>query len=187
MQVNFDISNCNDIEGVKLITPFYSEDNRGYFLKGIEREVFQEWNLDLNIYEEFESYSKQNVLRGLHFQLEEPQIKIVHVVKGKVQDVIVDLRKNSPTYGKFLQVILSDENHQFLWVPRGCAHGFLVLSKDAIMSYQCIGRYLKRADSGIRWDDNVLNIPWKNMQPIISERDQSFMSFSEFNNKYRGL
>lgn len=186
MQTNFDVKDFR-IEGVKLITPFYSEDARGYFVKGIEKGVFQGWNLDLDVCEEFESYSRQGVLRGLHFQIEEPQIKIVHVIKGKVQDVVVDLRKDSPTYGEYLEILLSDENHHFLWVPRGFAHGFLVLSEDAIMSYQCIGRYLKNSDSGICWNDSTLNIPWQNTQPVISERDQKLMSFMEFSEKYKGL
>lgn len=186
MQTSFGVEDFR-IEGVKLITPFYCEDARGYFMKGLEKEVFHSWNLDLDIYEEFESYSKQGVLRGMHFQTDEPQIKIVHVIKGKVQDVIVDLRKGSPTYGAYLEFLLSDENHHFLWVPRGFAHGFLVLSEDAIMSYQCIGRYLKNSDSGICWNDSTLNIPWQNTQPVISERDQKLMSFMEFSEKYKGL
>lgn len=175
------------IEGVKLITPFYVEDSRGYFLKSLERDVFKEWNLDADIYEDFESYSRKGVIRGLHFQTQNPQIKIVRAIRGTVHDVIVDLRKESSTFGKYVDVILSEENHSSLWVPKGFAHGFEVLSEDALMSYKCVGKYSKGSDTGIRWDDEDLNIPWQTIAPIVSERDASLMSFRDFVDKYEGL
>ena len=98
--MNFDLRDAN-ISGVKIIQPFYAEDNRGYFLKSFEKDVFREMGLENEIYEDFESYSKQNVIRGMHFQTENPQIKIVRAVKGTIQDAVVDIRKNSPTYGKW--------------------------------------------------------------------------------------
>ena len=168
------------IDGVKLITPFYMEDARGYFLKSIERDVFKEWGLNADIYEDFESYSRKGVIRGLHFQTQNPQVKIVRAIRGTVHDIIVDLRKGSKTYGKYVDVILSDENHQSLWVPEGFAHGFEVWSEDALMSYKCIGKYLSGYDTGIRWDDSDLALPWKTIVPIVSEKDAALMSFKEF-------
>lgn len=175
------------IEGVKRITPFYREDNRGYFLKSLEKEVYQEWGLETEIYEDFESYSKKGVLRGLHFQVREPQVKIVRVLRGSVHDVVVDLRQNSKTFGRYIDVILSDENHSSLWIPRGFAHGFEVLSEEAVMSYKCIGRYLEGFDSGIRWNDSTLGILWKTKEPAISDRDAALMTFCEFVEHYKGL
>lgn len=186
MNTNFSISELA-IEGVKLITPFYMEDNRGYFLKSLEKDVFKEWGLDAEIYEDFESYSKKGVIRGMHFQTKNPQIKIVRAIKGTIRDVIVDLRKDSPTFGKYVDVILSEENHNSVWVPNGFAHGFEVFSEDAIVSYKCIGKYLKGYDTGIRWDDKQFAIQWETKEPIVSEKDVAAMTFEEFVNEYKGL
>lgn len=186
MHTDFSIQNLA-IEGVKLITPFYIEDNRGYFLKSVEKDVFKEWGLDVDIYEDFESFSRKGVVRGLHFQTQEPQIKIVRAIYGTIHDIVVDLRKDSETFGQYADVILSDENHHSLWVPEGFAHGFEVLSENAIMSYKCIGRYLKGYDMGICWNDRDLGIKWKTAEPVVSERDAALMSFREFVDKYSGL
>lgn len=175
------------LKGVKLITPFYMEDNRGYFLKSMEKDTFKDWGLDADIYEDFESHSKQGVIRGLHFQTKNPQIKIVRTIKGTVHDVVVDLRKGSETFGRYLDIILDDKNHSSLWIPQGFAHGFEVLSEDAVMSYQCIGKYLKGYDTGIRWDDRELGIEWETREPILSSKDAALMSFHEFVDKYSGL
>lgn len=112
------------IQGAKLISPFYIQDERGYFLKNYEKDIFEQWDLCTDIYESFESSSKRGVIRGLHFQTLKPQSKIVRVIRGTVRDVIVDLRKDSETFGKYIDVILSDKNHLSLWVPKGFAHGF---------------------------------------------------------------
>lgn len=186
MNSDFSIQDLS-ISGVKLITPFYREDSRGYFLKSLEKDVFKEWGLDVDIYEDFESYSRKGVIRGLHFQTKHPQIKIVRAIRGTIHDIIVDLRKDSSTFGKYVDVILSDENHQCLWIPEGFAHGFEVLSEDAIMSYKCIGKYLNGYDTGIRWDDKDLRLPWQTLNPVISDRDAGLMSFNEFQNKFGGL
>ena len=176
-----------EIKGVKLITPFYREDNRGYFLKSLEKDVFREWGLCAEIYEDFESYSKKGVIRGLHFQTKNPQVKIVRAIKGTIHDVVVDLRKDSETFGKYADAILSEENHKSLWVPEGFAHGFEVLSEDAIMSYKCIGKYLAGFDTGIYWNDSDLAIEWQTKDPIVSEKDAALMSFREFIDRYLGL
>lgn len=186
MNSDFSIQDLS-ISDVKLITPFYREDSRGYFLKSLEKDVFKEWGLDVDIYEDFESYSRKGVVRGLHFQTKHPQIKIVRAIRGTIHDIIVDLRKDSSTFGNYVDVILSDENHQCLWIPEGFAHGFEVLSEDAIMSYKCIGKYLNGYDTGIKWDDKDLLLPWKTPNPVISDRDAGLMSFDEFKNKFGGL
>lgn len=179
MNTEFAVENLA-IEDVKLITPFYVEDNRGYFLKSIERDVFMGWGLDADIYEDFESYSKKGVIRGMHFQTQNPQVKIVRALHGTIHDIVVDLRHDSPTFGKYTDAILSDENHHALWVPAGFAHGFEVLSEDAVMSYKCVGKYLKGYDTGIRWNDRDLNLPWRTVEPIVSEKDANLMSFAEY-------
>ena len=186
MNAEFSIQDLS-MDGVKLITPFYVEDNRGYFLKSLEKDVFKEWGLSVEIYEDFESYSKKGVIRGLHFQTQNPQVKIVRAIKGTIHDVIVDLRSGSPTFGKYIDLILSEKNHQSLWVPRGFAHGFEVLSEDAIMSYKCIGKYSKGSDTGIKWNDEELKIKWETKEPIVSEKDDALMTFREFVDKYVGL
>lgn len=186
MTSNFEIKDLS-LSGVKLISSFYLEDNRGYFLKDLEQDVFRSWGLDAEIYESFESFSKKDVIRGMHFQLQNPQIKIVRAIKGVVHDVVLDIRKDSKTFGKYLDIILSDENHNSLWIPDGFAHGFEVISDDAIMSYKCIGKYLKGYDTGICWNDKDIAINWHSKQPIVSERDASLMCFKEFVNKYGGI
>lgn len=186
MNTTFQIQEMK-IDGVKLITPFYMEDGRGYFLKSIEKDVFKKWGIDIDIYEDFETYSKKNVIRGLHFQTRHPQVKLVRVIKGVVHDVIVDLRRDSGTFGQYVDLILSAENRSSLLVPAGFAHGFEVLSEDAIMSYKCIGKYLAEFDTGICWNDADLNIPWHTMSPIVSDKDAALMTFCEFCEKYTGL
>lgn len=186
MNTCFEIKEMS-IEGVKLITPFYSEDSRGYFLKSVEKDVFKKWGMDIDIYEDFESYSKKNVIRGMHFQTQHPQVKLVRAIRGMIHDVVVDLRRNSETFGQYVDVILSEENHNSLWVPAGFAHGFEVLSEDAIMSYKCVGKYLAGYDTGICWNDTDLNLPWQTKAPVVSDKDATLMSFQEFKEKYTGL
>lgn len=179
MNSNFAIQETK-IKDVKVITPFYVEDERGYFLKSMELEIFQGWGLKADIYETFESCSKRGVIRGMHFQTREPQIKIVRAIYGTIHDIVVDLRKGSDTFGKYVDIILSDQNHFSLWIPAGFAHGFEVLSETAIMSYKCVGKYLKGYDTGIRWDDEDLKLPWKTEAPIVSNKDAGLMSFGEY-------
>jgi dTDP-4-dehydrorhamnose 3,5-epimerase len=176
---DFDIKDAK-IEGVKIITPFYREDNRGYFIKSIERDVFKRFGLDVDIFEDFETYSKKDVIRGLHFQTQKPQIKIVRAIRGKIFDVVVDLRKTSETFGMWEGFELSDQNHWIVWIPAGFAHGFRVLSDDAVVSYKCVGKYLKEYDTGICWNDPDIGIDWGIENPVVSERDARLMGFREF-------
>ena len=176
-----------EINDVKLITPFYMEDDRGYFLKSIEKDIFYEWGIDVDVFETFETYSKQGVIRGMHFQTNNPQAKIVRVLKGEVRDVIVDLRKGSGTFGKHIVVSLSDSNRKIIWIPKGFAHGFEVISKDAIVSYTCVGKYMNQFDTGILWNDPTLGIEWKTDNPIVSEKDRCLQTFLSFRDKFGGL
>ena len=175
------------ISGAKIITPFLMTDERGYFLKYYEKDIFEELGISGQPYEDFETFSTKGVIRGLHFQTESPQEKIVHVIWGTVSDVIVDLRKGSETFGKHITIELSDQNHQLMYIPRGFAHGFEVLSDAAIMSYKCIGKYIKEADTGIHYRSEELGIEWKTDAPIISEKDTQLMDFGLFRKKYGGL
>ena len=111
--MNFDIQDLS-LAGTKLISPFYMEDERGSFIKIFEKDIFEQWGLNAEIYENFETYSRHGVIRGLHFQTKSPQMKIVRVIRGKIRDIVVDLREDSPTFGKYIDVILSDENHFIL-------------------------------------------------------------------------
>lgn len=186
MKIDFEIQE-QKIEGIKVITPFYMEDSRGYFLKDFEKDIFKRLGVQTEIYEDFESYSIGGVIRGLHFQTQYPQSKLVRVIKGEVRDVVVDLRKGSKTFGKYMSVVLNEKNHYMLWISAGFAHGFEVLSENAIMSYKCFGKYRKEYDTGIRWNDKDIAINWTILNPILSEKDKSLMTLDEFVKQYSGL
>lgn len=186
MNSNFSCESLT-IEDVKLITPFLLEDERGYFLKSIEKDVYKEWGLDADVYETFETYSKKGVIRGLHFQTVNPQAKIVRVIKGEIRDVVVDLRAGSQNFGRYLAVNLSDANHNILWIPEGFAHGFEVLSEDALVSYTCVGKYMREYDTGIVWNDSTLAIEWQTAEPIVSEKDRGLQTFADFCDRFVGI
>ena len=186
MITHFNIQNL-EIPDVKLITPFFVDDERGFFLKSFEKDIFAEMGLEVSIYEDFETFSKKGVIRGLHFQTKEPQIKMVRAIKGEIHDVVVDIRKDSKTFGKCVEVILSEQNHEILWVPKGFAHGFEVLSETAIVSYKCVGKYLQEFDTGICWNDEEININWYTQAPIVSQKDRQLMTLVSFREKYIGL
>ena len=169
-----------DIEGSYIINSFFSEDNRGSFVKSFEKDVFKNFGIDFHCNEDFISHSTKNVIRGMHFQLNKPQIKIVGVILGKVFDVIVDLRKDSKTYGEWRGYYLSSQNRTSLLIPRGCAHGFISLSDDSIVSYKCDGKYDKDTDTGILYNDSDINIEWPIndlSKAIVSNRDKKLMTF----------
>lgn len=174
-----------EVEGLKLISPFKSNDNRGKFVKLYEKEIYGELGLNKDINEVFVSTSKKGVIRGLHFQVYKPQVKYVSVLSGTVLDYAVDLRFGSTTFGKWERVVMSAEKAEILCIPEGFAHGFEVVSDNAIVSYICSGSYIKAYDTGIRYDDPKIGIEWKTTQPIISERDLSLMSLDEYIMKYK--
>lgn len=171
------------ISGVYVINSSYSDDLRGSFVKNFEKNEFIDNGISFDCTETFISSSTRNVIRGLHFQTHGPQTKIVGVISGKVFDVVVDLRKDSPTYGKWEGIYLSRENRNSLLIPKGCAHGFLALTDDSIVSYLCDGKYDKDTDTGILFNDPDIGIEWPIMNiadAIISKRDSSFISFAKF-------
>lgn len=170
------------LEGAYLIEYFSVGDNRGGFSKSFEKDIYKEAGIDFSLNETFISVSAKNVIRGLHFQTKNPQAKLVSVPKGKVYDVIVDLRPESTTFKKWEGYELSDENHRALYVPRGFAHGFLSLEDGTLMMYQCDGAYDKDTDTGIRFDDPDIGIEWPvdiNVM-VHSARDTQLMRFSEY-------
>lgn len=173
-----------EIEGLKLIKPFINEDNRGNFTKYYDKKVYDKNGIVFeSVYEAFDSVSKRGVIRGLHFQTQNPQAKLVRVPHGMIRDVVVDLRKNSATYGKYHTEIISSDNEKILYVPRGFAHGFICLSDISIVSYLCDREYSPESDGGILWNDKKLNINWNLSEfddVILSERDKNLMSFEEY-------
>ena len=177
-----------DMPGVSIIYSFLQEDNRGLFVKSFEKDIFRENGIDFSCNELFFSYSTKNVIRGLHFQTHAPQAKLVGVISGRVFDVVVDLRAQSPTFGQWRGFYLSAVNRTSLLIPRGCAHGFIALQDESIVSYLGDGLYDKATDTGIRFNDPEISIRWpiNNLNDaIVSEKDQQLMSFSEFRQKHR--
>lgn len=181
------------IDGVILIEPHQFSDERGYFIKDFEKEIFERNGLPTRFHECNESKSKKGTLRGLHFQTKNPQGKLIRVIKGSVYDVVVDLRKDSPTYGEWDGFYLNEENRNMLYIPPGFAHGFLALEDDTIFSYKCTDKYNPEYDSGIIWDDKNIGIEWPLNEVnnvIISEKDKSLQTFKEYfkgqikNNEY---
>lgn len=165
-----------------LISNFHVGDERGSFTKLFEKNIFGAAGIKFSLNESFSSISSKYVVRGMHFQLKKTQAKLVSVLNGKVWDCIVDIRKNSHTYKKWIGVELSDKNHRALYIPKGFAHGFVALEDNTIMLYQCDGVYDKESDTGILIDDKDLNIKWPIdlKQSIRSERDLHLMTLSEY-------
>lgn len=163
-----------NIEGVVILQPRIFKDARGYFFESFKESEFQENVCRTTFVQDNESYSSYGVVRGLHFQkLPYSQAKLVRVIKGAVLDVAVDLRKGSPTYGQHIAVELTGENHRQLFIPRGFAHGFAVLSDEVLFQYKCDNYYAPQSEGGILWNDPALNIDWRipSDQVILSEKD----------------
>lgn len=161
-----------DIPEVMLIEPIVFHDNRGYFFEEFKNSNFVLNGIDKKFMQDNLSYSTHNVLRGLHYQkLPKSQAKLVTVIKGKIFDVAVDIRQNSPTYGKWVSEILSDDDHKSLYIPEGFAHGFCVLSDEAIVFYKATNEYSSLHEQGIIWNDPDINILWPITHPILSSKD----------------
>ena len=176
--------NVGGIEGLCVITPAVHGDARGYFMETYSKEEFKEIGLNYDFIQDNQSKSKKGVLRGLHFQKENSQAKLVRVVKGEVFDVAVDLRPGSKTYGKWEGVILSEENKKMFMIPRGFAHGFLVLSEEAEFTYKCDDVYNHEAEGGLAWNDPDVGIDWpfgdmKLEDLLTSEKDAKWPSLKE--------
>ena len=171
------------IEGLVIIEPKVFGDDRGYFLESYNKKEFVKVIGNTSFVQDNESKSFKGVLRGLHFQKPPyAQAKLVRCIEGKVLDVAVDIREGSETYGEHITVELSGENKKQVFIPRGFAHGFLVLSNTAIVSYKVDNNYAPAHDAGIRWDDSMLNIQWgvNESEVLVSEKDAKLPFFSEF-------
>ena len=171
-----------EIDGVWIIEPKVFNDARGYFMEAFKEEAFRANIGDVHFVQDNESKSSFGVLRGLHYQKGEySQAKLVRVIKGKVLDVAVDLRRSSPTFGKYVSVELSEENKRQFFIPRGFAHGFLVLSEEAIFTYKVDNGYAPQAEASIRFNDETIGIDWPvaESQFILSEKDGHAVSFKD--------
>lgn len=174
------VETCH-IEGLKVITPTVFGDKRGYFMETYNYNDFKEAGIDLEFVQDNQSASKKGVLRGLHFQIHYPQDKLVRVIKGEVFDVVVDMREGSKTYGKWFGVRLSEENKKMFLIPKGFAHGFLVLSDYAEFVYKCTDFYHPNDEGGIIWSDDEIGIEWpieKDMELTISDKDTKWGKLS---------
>lgn len=171
-----------DIDGLLCYTPRRFEDERGLFFESFNHKLFSEFvGQEINFVQDNESWSKSGVVRGLHLQAPPyAQGKLVRVVKGKVYDVAVDIRHNSPTYGKWVGIELSRENGKVFWIPEGFAHGFVSLEDDSVFQYKCTNYYHKDSEMAIRWDDQDLGINWQVENPVLSEKDEEAESFKDF-------
>ncbi|MCB2200616.1 dTDP-4-dehydrorhamnose 3,5-epimerase [bacterium] len=162
-----------DIEGVWIITPKLFPDDRGYFMESFRQDLFEKHVGAVNFIQDNESKSEHGVLRGLHYQLPQfAQSKLVRAVQGKVLDVVVDIREGSPTFGKHVACVLSDENKKQLFAPRGFAHAFITLSPTAVFQYKVDNLYNKNSERRIKYDDPVLKIDWKLEEKRISQSAQ---------------
>lgn len=176
-----------DIKGVFILEPRVFKDSRGYFFESFSKKEFEEAVGNVNFVQDNESCSTKGVVRGLHFQKPPySQAKLVRCVRGKVLDVALDLRKDSPTYGKYVAVELSEENHREFFIPKGFAHGFEVLSDTAVFQYKCDEYYHPEAEGGINPFDSSLSIPWQSGpdNAIVSEKDKKHPDFSDFSSPF---
>lgn len=176
-----------DIEGVVIIEPRVFEDSRGYFFESFSQREFEEKVRKINFVQDNESMSSYGVMRGLHFQRPPyAQSKLVRCVKGKVLDVAVDIRKGSPTYGKYVAVELSEENHRQFFIPRGFAHGFAVLSDTAVFQYKCDNFYAPESDGGISIQDDSLGIDWQIPadKAVLSGKDMKHLCLKDFDSPF---
>lgn len=175
------VTKC-EIEGLCVIEPTVFKDERGFFMETYNQQDFKEAGLDMKFVQDNQSMSTKGVLRGLHFQKQYPQGKLVRVIRGAVFDVAVDLRKSSKTFGKWFGVELSAENKKQFYIPEGFAHGFLVLSDEAEFVYKCTDFYHPNDEGGLAWNDKEIGVDWpitEDMQLIISEKDQKWKGLSD--------
>lgn len=174
------------IEGLLIIKPDVFKDERGYFFESYNKERFLKHGLDMTFVQDNESKSGKGVLRGLHFQKPPyAQGKLVRVVKGSVLDVAVDIRKGSPTYGKWEATVLSEENKEMFWIPEGFAHGFVTLEENTVFTYKCTNVYNKESEGSLRWNDPDIKIDWNIDNPILSEKDKISPLFKEFETPFK--
>ncbi|MBI3478646.1 MAG: dTDP-4-dehydrorhamnose 3,5-epimerase [Acidobacteria bacterium] len=168
------------LAGVLLLEPTVFTDVRGFFLESYNERIFAELGIPEHFVQDNHSYSTRNVVRGLHYQVERPQGKLIRAVTGAILDVALDLRRSSPTFGKWQTFVLSAENKHMLWIPAGCAHGFRVLSDNANVLYKATAFYAPEQERTVAWNDAQLKIDWQlDGPPIVSAKDQRATSFEE--------
>lgn len=168
------VTDC-EIEGIKIIEPKVFGDDRGYFMETYQYDTYAKAGITCRFVQDNEAYSGKAVLRGLHFQKQFPQDKLIRIVSGKIYDVAVDMRKESKTYGEWFGIELSAENRKQLFIPKGFAHGYLVLSESAVLVYKCSDIYHPEDECGILWNDKELDIQWPIEgagEIILSEKDK---------------
>ncbi len=178
---------ATDIPGLLLFEPNVFEDSRGYFFESYNENIFKEQGVDARWVQDNQSSSNYGVIRGLHYQLPPyAQTKLIRVLRGKILDVAVDIRKGSPTFGRHFSKVLSAKNKRQLVIPKGFAHGFSVLSEKAEVLYKCDGFYNKESEGGILYNDAELNIDWRvpEEERIISEKDLQLPTFAQCNNSF---
>ena len=174
-----------DIQGLIIIEPQIFKDSRGCFFESWNAKKFKQLGISEDFVQDNQSVSSKGVLRGLHFQNPPyAQAKLVRVIKGSVLDVAVDLRKNSPTYGKHVSVILSEQNNKSFFIPKGFAHGFLSLEDNTVFNYKCSDYYNKESEGSLLWNDEDLKIDWQIDNPLISEKDLQADLFKNFKTKF---
>lgn len=173
------------IEGLLIIHPKVFVDGRGYFYESWNEKVFHEAGIDVQFVQDNQSLSQKDVLRGLHFQAPpHQQAKLVRVISGAVLDVAVDVRKNSPTYGKHFAIELNEENKTMFYIPAGFAHGFATLADNTLFAYKCAGYYNKNSETTLLWNDKELGIDWKINSPILSEKDIIGVPFADLKSPF---
>ncbi len=176
-----------DFSGLQIFTPTIFEDSRGYFFESYNQKIFLNEGIDINFVQDNQASSTFGVIRGLHYQLQPyAQTKLIRVLSGKILDAVVDIRENSPTYGKAYTTILSAENRKQLLVPKGFAHGYSVISETAEVFYKCDVFYHKESEAGIAWNDPSLNIDWQippeNVR--VSEKDSNYPTLEKCNHNF---
>jgi len=172
-------------QGLVILEPSIFTDERGYFFEAWNKAAFAQAGIPSEFVQDNQSGSVANVLRGLHFQVPpHAQGKLVRVLKGAVLDVVVDLRRNEPTYGRHFKIRLDNVRNNMLYIPEGFAHGFLTLENDTVFFYKCTHHYHKESERSIRWNDPDLNIDWETDTPLLSAKDQSADIFREFESPF---
>lgn len=168
------------LAGILVLEPRVFSDERGFFLEGFNQRVMREIGIDEEFVQDNHSFSRRNVLRGMHYQVQRSQGKLVRVITGEILDVVIDLRRSSPTFGGWEAVNLSQQNHKMIWVPAGFAHGFRVLSDGADVLYKTTDFYFPNFEKTIAWNDPDLKIDWQlKGEPIVSAKDKLGVSFKQ--------
>jgi dTDP-4-dehydrorhamnose 3,5-epimerase len=165
---------ASSLPGVCVVEPNVFGDHRGFFMESYQQQRYMENGIDTIFVQDNISFSVRNTLRGLHYQYPRGQAKLVQVLQGEIFDVVVDVRKGSPTWGQWFGVTLSSDNNRQVFIPEGYAHGFCVTSETALFAYKCSDYYMPEDEGGVRWDDPLIGIQWPVKNPILSDRDKQY-------------